>query len=99
MLNRDWPRCTLLAATSRPRRPSIRDALERPTWVPSKELPPATELQRAPLLAAHVEIAIADGNIDAAQAAADELAAVAIRFQSKALAASAAHGRAQVRLA
>lgn len=78
---------------------SIRDALERPTWVPSKELPPTTELQRAPLLAAHVEIAIADGNIGAAQAAADELAAVAIRFQSKALAASAAHGRAQVRLA
>ena len=78
---------------------SIRDALERPTWVPSKELPPATELQRAPLLAVYVEIAIADGNIDAAQAAADELDTVAIRFQSKALAASAAHARARVRLA
>ena len=59
---------------------SIDDALERPTWVPSKELPPATELQRAPLLAVQVEIAIADGNIDAAQAAAEELAAVASPF-------------------
>ncbi len=78
---------------------SIRDALERPTSVPSKELPPATGLQRAPLLAVQVEIAVADGDVDAAQAAADELAAIATRFQSKALAASAAHGRGCVQLA
>jgi hypothetical protein len=78
---------------------TIRDALERPTWVPSKELPPATELRRAPLLAVQVEAAAADGDIDAAEAAADELAAVAVRFHSTALAASAAHGRARVRLA
>ena len=64
-----------------------------------KELPPATELRRAPLLDVQVEIAIADGDIDGAQAAADELETVASRFQSKALAASAAHGRARVQLA
>ncbi len=74
---------------------SIRDALERPLRVPSKELPPNTSLRRAPLLEAQVEIEIAAGNIDSARSAADELTVVAARFQSKALAASAAlaHGR------
>ena len=78
---------------------SIRDALERPLRVPSKELPPDTELQRAPLLEAQVEIEIAAGNVARARSAADELGLVAARFQSKALVASAtlAHGR--VRLA
>jgi acyl-CoA synthetase (NDP forming) len=42
---------------------SIRDALERPLRVPSKERPPNTDLQRAPLLEAQVEVEIAAGDI------------------------------------
>ena len=78
---------------------SIRDALERPLRVPSKELPPNTDLQRAPLLEAQVEIEIAAGNIDRARSAADELQRVAARFHSKALIASATLAQGRVRLA
>jgi tetratricopeptide (TPR) repeat protein len=78
---------------------SIRDALERPLRVPSKELPPDTELQRAPLLEAQVEIELAAGNLDRARAAAEELELVAARFQSKALVAGATLARGRVRLA
>jgi tetratricopeptide (TPR) repeat protein len=78
---------------------AIRDALERPVLVPSKERPPNTELQRAPLLEAQVEIEIAAGDIDRARSAADELELVAARFESKALAAGAALARGRVRLA
>ena len=78
---------------------SIRDALERPSRVPSKELPPDTDLQRAPLLDAQVEIEIAAGDLDRARAAADELERVAARFQSKALVAGATLARGRVRLA
>jgi tetratricopeptide (TPR) repeat protein len=78
---------------------SIRDALERPLRVPSKERPPNTHLQRAPLLQAQVEIAIAAGEIGRARSAADELELVAARFESKALVAGAALARGRVRLA
>ncbi len=78
---------------------SIRDALERPLRVPSKERPPNTDLQRAPLLEAQVEIEIAAGDIARARSAADELELVATRFESKALVASAALARGRVRLA
>jgi tetratricopeptide (TPR) repeat protein len=78
---------------------SIRDALERPVRVPSKERPPNTHLQRAPLLEAQVEIEIAAGDLGRARAAADELERIAARFQSKALVASAALARGRVRLA
>jgi tetratricopeptide (TPR) repeat protein len=78
---------------------AIRDALERPARVPSKELPPNTDLQRAPLLDAQVEIEIAGGDIGRARAAADELERVAARFQSKALVAGATLARGRVRLA
>ena len=78
---------------------SIRDALEHPLRVPSKERPPNSDLQRAPLLEAQVEIAIASGDIDRARSAADELERVAARFESKALVAGAAHARGRVRLA
>ncbi len=78
---------------------SIRDALERPLRVPSKERPPNTDLQRAPLLEAQVEIEIAAGDIDRARSAADELELVAARFESKALVASATLARGRVRLA
>ena len=78
---------------------AIRDALERPLRVPSKERPPDTELQRAPLLDAQVEIEIAGGDLDRARGAAGELERVAARFQSKALVAGATLARGRVRLA
>ena len=78
---------------------SIRDALDRPLRMPSKERPPNTDLQRAPLLEAQVEIEIAAGDIGRARSAADELELVAARFESKALVASAALARGRVRLA
>jgi tetratricopeptide (TPR) repeat protein len=78
---------------------SLRDALERPMRVPSKERPPNTALQRAPLLEAQVEIEIAVGDIGRARSAADELELVAARFQNTALAASTALARGRVRLA
>jgi tetratricopeptide (TPR) repeat protein len=78
---------------------SIRNALERPLRVPSKELPPDTELQRAPLLDAQVEIEVAAGNLDRARSAAEELQLVAGRFHSKGLVAGATLARARVRLA
>jgi tetratricopeptide (TPR) repeat protein len=77
----------------------IRDALERPSRVPSKELPPDTALQRAPLLDAQVEIEVAGGDLGRARAAADELERVAARFQSKALVAGATLARGRLRLA
>ena len=77
---------------------SIRDALERPLRVPSKERPPNTGLQRAPLLEAQVEIEIAAGDLGRARSAADELELVAARFESKALVAGAALARGRVRL-
>jgi len=78
---------------------SIRDALEHPMRVPFKERPPDTDLQRAPLLEAQVEIEIAAGDVTRARSAADELTGVAARFESKALVASATHAHGRVRLA
>jgi tetratricopeptide (TPR) repeat protein len=78
---------------------SIRQALDRPLRVPSKELPPDGRLQRAPLLEAQVEVELAAGNVEQARSAADELTLVADRFRSKALVASATLARARVRLA
>ena len=78
---------------------SIRDALERPLGVPSKERPPNTHLQRAPLLEAQVEIEIATGDLGRARSAADELERIAARFESRALLAGAALARGRVRLA
>ena len=78
---------------------SIRQALDHPLTVPSKELPPNTDLRRAPLLAVRVEIAVADGDLAGARGAADELAGVAAAFQSRALAASAAMADGRVQLA
>jgi tetratricopeptide (TPR) repeat protein len=78
---------------------SIRDALERPMRMPSKERPPNNDLQRAPLLEALVEIEVQAGDIGLARSAADELDDIAARYASKALAASAALARGRVRLA
>ena len=46
---------------------SIREALDRPSPVPSKEFPPNTQLRRAPLLEAQVEIEIAAGEVSRAR--------------------------------
>ena len=78
---------------------SIRDALDRPTRAPWKEQPPNTELQRAPLLAASVEIELAAGEVGRARSSAEELQVVAARFESTALLAGAAAARGSVRLA
>src|SRR5215210_4433394 len=78
---------------------AIRDALEHPSRIPSKERPPDTQLERAPLLDAQVEIEIANGDLDRARAAAGELERIADRFQSKALVAAATLARGRVRLA
>jgi tetratricopeptide (TPR) repeat protein len=78
---------------------SIRDALDHPLRLPSKERPPNTDLQRAPLLEAQVEIEIAAGDLGRAGSAADELELVATRFDSTALVAGAALARGRVRLA
>jgi tetratricopeptide (TPR) repeat protein len=78
---------------------SIRDALEHPRTVPSKELPPHHDLRRAPLLDAQVEIELAAGELDRARSAAAELEQVATRFGSKALVAGAALAAGRVSLA
>jgi tetratricopeptide (TPR) repeat protein len=77
----------------------IRDALERPADLPSKERPPRSELCRAPLLDAEVEIAVAADDLAAARRAADELERTAAVFRSRALDASAALARGRVTLA
>ena len=77
---------------------SVRQALDNPLSIPSKELPPNTELRRAPLLEALVEIEIAAGEVDRARSAADELTRVAELFQSKALVAGAVLAQGRVRL-
>lgn len=78
---------------------SIRDALDHPLNVPSKEFPPNTELRRAPLLEAQVEVEIAAGDLDRARAAADQLGRVAALFESKALAAGVALAQGRILLA
>lgn len=78
---------------------TIREAIERPSFVPSKELPPDTDLRRAPLYEAQVEIAIAARDIERAQHASEELSRIASRFASKALVASSATSQGRVFLA
>ncbi|MEO7513831.1 MAG: transcriptional regulator [Gemmatimonadaceae bacterium] len=78
---------------------SIRHALSSAAHVPSKELPPHTELRRAPLLEAQVEIELAAGNVPSARTAALDLSRIAAQFESKALVASAALALGRVALA
>jgi tetratricopeptide (TPR) repeat protein len=75
---------------------SIREALARPSGVPSKELPPNTELRRAPLLYAAVEIFVASGDVASAAEASAELSRIADAFESAALVAAAAVARGRV---
>lgn len=78
---------------------AIRRALEHPLGVPSKELPPHTDLRRAPLLEVQVQAEIATGNVGRAREAADELARIAAVFEGNALPAAAAHADGSIRLA
>jgi class 3 adenylate cyclase len=78
---------------------SIRDSLENQPAVASLEAPPYTELRRAPLLAAHVEIAAAAGDRGAAREAAEDLHRTAALYGTKALRASAATAMGALRLA
>jgi tetratricopeptide (TPR) repeat protein len=78
---------------------SIKNALEHPLSIPSKELPPHTELRRAPLLEAQAEIAVAAGDLALADTAASELARIAGSFESKPLMAGAALAYGRIHLA
>jgi class 3 adenylate cyclase len=77
----------------------IRDAVEHPSGVQSWERPPNTDIQMAPVFEAQVEIAIADGDLARARAAADELERIAGALGIDSFRASAAVSRARVRLA
>lgn len=77
----------------------IREAIENPFDMPSKERPPYGGLRLAPLLDAQVEIAVACGDVVLARQAADELAAIAGTFASRSLAASAALAQGRAALA
>ena len=78
---------------------ALRDALEQPSVVPSKERPPNTLLWRAPLLAAHVDAEVEAGELDRARRSAEELSDIADRYGSTALRASASGAAARVHLA
>ncbi len=69
---------------------SIRDSLENQPQIASLEAPPNTDLRRAPLLAAEVQIAVAAGDLGTAREAAEDLDRIATSFGTKALKASAA---------
>lgn len=77
----------------------IKDAIENPFDVPSKERPPYGGLRKAPLLDAQVEIAVAAGDVATARRAADELQAIADTFQSRAIRAAAALAQGRAALA
>jgi class 3 adenylate cyclase len=77
----------------------IRQALDEPSPVPNWRAPPGSPLYRLPLLRAQVEIAVAAGDLAAANAAADELAVISDRFGGDFAAATAACARGIVLLA
>ncbi|MGH9213514.1 MAG: transcriptional regulator [Acidimicrobiales bacterium] len=78
---------------------ALRDALEQPSFVPSKEQPPNTPLWRAPLLAAHVDAEVEAGELERARTSAEELSNIAARYGSTALRASASAATGRVHLA
>ena len=69
---------------------SIRDSLENQPQIASLEAPPNTDLRRAPLLAAEVQIAATADELGTAREAAEDLDRIATSFGTKALRASAA---------
>ncbi|MGY1780652.1 transcriptional regulator [Geodermatophilus sp. SYSU D01036] len=78
---------------------AIQQALDRPPLVPSKESPPNSQLRRAPLLDALVDISTARHDTASARTAADELATIAERHGSRALRAAATRADAAVLVA
>jgi tetratricopeptide (TPR) repeat protein len=78
---------------------TIRDALDNPSQNGNFQTPPNSNLQRASLLPAQVEITRAAGNLDAARAAASELEQIAETYGVMAMGASAAWARGVVQLA
>ncbi|MDQ3407917.1 MAG: adenylate/guanylate cyclase domain-containing protein [Chloroflexota bacterium] len=78
---------------------SIRDALDDQAQPPAYERPPNTDLRRAPMLDAAVEIDIAAGDLDAARMASAELNDIALRQGTTTLRAVAAGAAAAVALA
>jgi class 3 adenylate cyclase len=78
---------------------TIRDVLDHPSQRGSFEAPPNSDLQRASLLPAQVEIALAAGDVDAARAAAVELEAIAETYGVAAMRASAGWAAGSVQLA
>jgi tetratricopeptide (TPR) repeat protein len=76
----------------------IREAIDHPFNVPSKERPPFGDLRLAPLLEALAEIASAVGDVPAGREAADGLRAVADAYRTPALVASAALAEARAAL-
>lgn len=78
---------------------TLRDALDHPRNVPSKERPPCTDLQRAPLLVAQVEITLQAGRIDDARLAAADLDRIGRTYQSRPLRAAAALARGRIGVA
>jgi tetratricopeptide (TPR) repeat protein len=78
---------------------TIREVLDNPSPSGSFEAPPNTDLQRASLLPAQVEISLAAGDLDTARAAAVELERIADTFGVAAMRASAAWARGSLQLA
>jgi len=76
----------------------IADAIDHPESNPSKEQPPFGDLRMAPLLAAQVEIAAANGDAATTRRAADALAEIAAHYSGPALNAEAAVARARAAL-
>ena len=77
----------------------IKEAIENPFDVPSKERPPYGGLRKAPLLDAQVAIAVAAGDATTARRAADELLRIAGTYGSPALLAGAAFAQGRTALA
>jgi class 3 adenylate cyclase len=78
---------------------TIGDALDNPSQRGSFEKPPNSDLQRAGLLPAQVEITLAAGDVDAARAAVGELERIAETYEVVAMRASAAWAGGLVQLA
>jgi class 3 adenylate cyclase len=78
---------------------AITRALDEPARDMSWAMPPDSELSRANLLPARVEIAVAADDLSTASAAADEMAALASKFGGAAFEAASARATAEVRLA
>ena len=76
----------------------IADAIAHPVDIPSKERPPFGDLRSAPLFEAQAEIGFALGDAETARNAADALRAIADKYESRGLDASASLAAARVAL-